>query len=113
MDGRTLLFIVFQVSGLLLTALALPLIEEKIGPNAWYGFRFMDAFRDEKTWYAVNHFGGVRLAWSGLLIALTSLVLYLAQSVSVDQFALGVTAVAMLALLVTLVQTVRFMRSRG
>lgn len=113
MDDRAILFVVFQVSGLLLAALALPLIEEKIGPNAWYGFRLPGAFRDEKTWYAVNHFGGVRLAWSGLLIALAALVLYLVRSISIDQFALGMTAVAVLSLALTLAQTVRFMRSLG
>ena len=53
------------VAGLMCVGLAIPLIANRIGPNPLYGIRFRESFQSDEAWYAINQFGGQRLAlWS-------------------------------------------------
>jgi hypothetical protein len=54
------------VTGLVSLALALPLIAKRVGRNALYGVRFRESFESDEAWFAINHFGGQRLAWWSL-----------------------------------------------
>jgi hypothetical protein len=53
------------VAGLVGLGLAMPLMANRVGPNPLYGVRFGAAFRSDEAWFAINRFGGQRMAlWS-------------------------------------------------
>lgn len=57
-------------TGVLLIAVARPLVQGKIKPNNWYGVRIPKSFESEANWYALNRFGGQRLIfWSRFIVA--------------------------------------------
>ncbi|MDW5563128.1 MAG: SdpI family protein [Methanomassiliicoccus sp.] len=55
--------------GLLLFAVAVPLIRGKVGMNHWYGVRVRQSFESEEKWYKINRYGGRQLMIWGLIIA--------------------------------------------
>lgn len=68
----------WTVTGLLCAALSVPLIRGHVRPNALYGVRFAESFRSDEAWFAINRFGGKRLAiWSVPLIAVGLVSLFL------------------------------------
>lgn len=71
-----LLLVVNVGVALLVIALAVPMILEKIKPNQWYGFRTAKTLRDEAVWYPANKYAGKCMVWAGVSIIALSLVLY-------------------------------------
>lgn len=71
---ETFLSLVFVASGVLLIALAVPLIRRKVRPNRLYGFRTPSTMGDERIWYEVNAATGVDLLTTGIGLLLLSLV---------------------------------------
>ncbi len=66
------------LSGLLCIGLSIPLIVGRIGPNAYYGIRFPESFESDEAWFAINRFGGKRLAlWSVPLVVIGVVTLFL------------------------------------
>lgn len=68
-----LLMLVFAVSGLLIIAFGLPLAQNKIKPNGWYGFRLPDTIKQPELWYPVNAALGKGLVLLGGLTIIISL----------------------------------------
>jgi uncharacterized membrane protein len=57
-------------SGILIIAVSIPLVFNKIPPNHIYGFRLKKAFESEQNWYAINQYGAkVMIVWSCIMIA--------------------------------------------
>ena len=71
-----LLLITFVISGILMMALAIPLINDKVKPNGWYGFRTPKTLKHEDLWYEVNAHTGRLLLWSGIATTVSSVILY-------------------------------------
>ena len=69
------LLIYFGV-GLLVAALALPMMYDKIPPNGFYGFRTPRTLSDPNVWYAANRVAGRNLAVAGVIVSTTALVLF-------------------------------------
>lgn len=69
---QTSLF-VFFITGLLFSALSIPLIRNKVKMNAWYGIRTLETMRDEKIWYEVNSKMGKYLFVFGMIISAISI----------------------------------------
>ncbi|HZP81080.1 MAG TPA: SdpI family protein [Chthonomonadaceae bacterium] len=67
--------ILYTLIGLLFMGLSVPLIQKRIKPNPWYGFRVPKTLSDERIWYAANAYSGVTLFLAGAAIALSALVL--------------------------------------
>ena len=61
--------------GGLFIGIAAPLIQGRVKPNPWYGFRVPKTMSDPDTWYAVNAYFGRRFAVAGLLTAVAGLAL--------------------------------------
>ena len=59
--------LLFVGTGLLLVALAIPLIRRRVGPNGWYGLRVEATFADEWVWYEANALAGRDLLILGVL----------------------------------------------
>jgi SdpI/YfhL protein family len=56
--------------GSLLAVLSLPLVFRKVPMNRAYGVRIPKAFESERSWYAINAYGGRLLLVYGLLLVL-------------------------------------------
>jgi hypothetical protein len=106
----TTLRVMYVAMGLLLSALAIPLIMRKIGPNPIYGFRVKQTLEDPKIWYEVNAVAGKGLFVDGLIVVIASVILAAVPGISVDRYALSVTALFFVALGITLAVSVRELR---
>jgi len=65
--------ILFFITGLLFSGLAIPLMRRKVKMNSWYGIRVPDAMQNENIWYEVNAIMGRYLFAFGLLTSIISL----------------------------------------
>ena len=108
MSGLMAFYVIF---GLLLTVLAIPLWEERIGPNGLYGFRVRRTLENEEVWYAVNKYFAPWLAATGLLTAFAALSLYYLPGISLAVYPLGVLALFVIIFLLGVQTTLMYMRS--
>ena len=104
------LLILYVGSGLLLSAIAVPLIQRRIPPNPWYGFRVRQTLENREVWYAANAHAGVRLFWAGVAIIIASAALYVVPGLSEDVYAWGCTGVMAAALFVGLGSSWRYLQ---
>jgi uncharacterized membrane protein len=88
---------IYLASGLVLSALARPLIDARVPRNHWYGFRVPKTLASDDVWYPANAFMGRDLLVCGRIITAGSLVL------AAVGWAFNVGAVAIIGLLLTVV----------
>ena len=69
----TILMVFYVGAGALLSAISIPLILRKIGPNPVYGFRVKQTLEDPQVWYDVNAHAAKGLFCVGLIIVITAL----------------------------------------
>lgn len=74
---KTFLFAASLICAALYIAFSIPLIRESIAPNPLYGVRLGAEYETEQTWYEVNRYGGWSLLWSGVAIAVLSIILFI------------------------------------
>lgn len=67
--------LLFALTGLLFVGLSVPLIQQRVPPNRYYGFRAKKTLSDTKIWYEANRVSGDDLFLARALITGTSLVL--------------------------------------
>jgi uncharacterized membrane protein len=108
----TALLITFVSLGGLCALLAIPLILRRIGPNWLYGLRTTKTMRDSKTWYDANAYAGNCLVVAGIFIASFPVILYLVlPNLHPAAFAIASAAVVLIAVLVTVVQSLRYLNT--
>jgi len=107
MKPLTLLMVLFASMGVVLTAISIPLIQRRIKPNYWYGFRTRRTLSDPVVWYEVNAYAGKRLLVSGLITTIAAVVLYFVPGLTVDGYSLGMTAFALGPLTIGVLQSFR------
>lgn len=106
----TALLVMYVVFGLLLAALAVPLLLDKVPPNPWYGFRVPSTLSDPALWYKVNRYTARGLLATGVLTALGAIILYRVPDLSVDAYAWLALAVFAVPFLITIVTAARYLR---
>ena len=75
--------------GLLFIALSIPLIQGRVPPNAFYGFRTAKSLSDSKIWYEINRLSGIDLLIAGAFISFGSVaMLFLGRGLQPQQVAL-------------------------
>jgi uncharacterized membrane protein len=90
MNQAALYSLAFCGVGLLFIALSIPLIQGRVPPNAFYGFRTAKSLSDSKIWYEINRLSGIDLFIAGALISLGSVaMLFLGQGLQPQQVALA------------------------
>ena len=67
--------ILFVLTSLLLIGVSVPLIQRRVRPNPWYGFRTPKTLESETVWYAANEFSGRMLLRAGVVTLIAALVL--------------------------------------
>jgi len=64
--------------GILIIAVCIPLLKNKIGMNCWYGMRFRKSFESNENWYKINSYGAKRMIlWSLVIIIIGILTFFL------------------------------------
>lgn len=104
-----LLAIINVIAGLLMAAIALPLVLGKIPPNLWYGFRTPRTLRDPAVWYPANAYAGRWLFASGIAIALAAVALLFVPNVSIEFYAYLMLAVTLLMVGLSVLQSMRYL----
>ena len=105
------LLLLYSFSGLLLAAISIPLILQKIGPNAWYGFRVKKTLNDPAVWYPVNAYAGKRLLVVGIVSSLSAVLLFFVPGVDLTSYALAFAGIVLGGLFVTIIQSVFCLRT--
>ena len=77
MNVQVGLSIMFLVSGMVMSVVALPLMRGRIPRNGIYGFRVPKTLSSDAIWYPANRFMGEELFKCGLFITGGSLILTL------------------------------------
>jgi hypothetical protein len=68
----------WTLAGLVCIGISIPLIRGRVRMNELYGVRFRQSFQSDEAWFAINRFGGKRLAiWSVPLIVVGLVSLFL------------------------------------
>jgi uncharacterized membrane protein len=109
MDPLTLLLLLFVGAGLLLAGISIPLIQRRIKPNWWYGFRTPRTVNNPAIWYDVNAYAGKRLLISGLITTVAALVLYFIPGMTIDGYVWGMTVFSMGPIIVGAAQSFRYL----
>ena len=91
-------------SGLLISLLAIPLILGRVPPNSVYGIRTKASFASDSDWYRINVIGGRYLTVSGIVILVVGIVGFFLPASVHDQYCIGATVVAVLAVAVPCVR---------
>jgi hypothetical protein len=104
------LAILFVLVGLLMIALATPLILGKVPPNTWYGFRIRLTLDDPGIWYPANRYGAWLLLIAGVGTIIVALLLPLIPGMTSEAYGLWVSAYMLLSILLCLVLSVRYAR---
>lgn len=76
--------------------------------NDTYGIRIAAAFKSEQRWYDINAYGGRRLAAGSVFIIVAGLVGFFVSPEYKNAYAFGSVGVALLAVLIPVVQILRW-----
>jgi hypothetical protein len=107
----TFLLALYAGAGLLLTLLSIPLIQRRVKPNPWYGFRVRQTLENPDTWYAVNAHAGKRLLWVGIGAIIIAGGLYLIPGLDLGLYALLCAIIILGLLAASLVQSFRYLKT--
>lgn len=110
MDEKQLLLLMYCSAGILLALLSIPLMRRKIPPNGLYGFRTPKTIDNPELWYLVNQYSAKRMFWTAIAFVVAALGLYLLP-IGLDEYAMGCLGVFSLGMIITIVQSVNYLRS--
>jgi len=104
------LLLMYVVFGLLLIALAIPMLRGKVPPNPWYGFRVPGTLSDPTRWYKANRYAARWLLLTGVITAAAAIALYFVPGLSVDTYAWLVLAVFGVPFVLMIITSFRYLR---
>ena len=97
--------------GIVTPLISLPLIYRKVPMNAFYGIRIRASFQSEQRWYDINARGGRLFARWSVLIILAGLIGFIVPTDLFLFYAPAAAVVVLLAILMPVIQVVRWARS--
>lgn len=111
MSTLFLLLLFFVLLGILSILVALPLLEEKVKPNIFYGFRVRATLENPKVWYAANKYFAQRLLLAGGIEIIAAFALYFIPYLSVEAYVGGVLVVFAVAFTIGMIQSFNYLKS--
>ncbi len=104
------LLLMYVVFGLLLIGLAIPMMRDKVPPNAWYGFRVPSTRSNPTVWYKANRYAGRWLLVTGIVTVAAAIVFYFVPGLSVDHYAWLVLAAFGVPFVLMIAASFRYLR---
>lgn len=111
MNSLLLLSLIFMAAGILNIVIALPLLQRRIGPNPWYGFRLPRTLNDPDRWYAVNAYAARYLLWGGVATLIAAPLVALWPGMIADVYLLALAGIMLVGPLCSLVLGLRYLRT--
>ena len=111
MNSLLLLSLVFMAAGVLNIAIALPLLQRRIGSNPWYGFRLPRTINNADRWYAVNAYAARYLLWGGVTTLIAAPIVGLLPGMIPEVYAVAMAAFMVIGPLFSLVLGLRYLRT--
>lgn len=98
--------------------LAVPLIQERVKPNHWYGFRLPLTLNNPDIWYPANRYAGWLLLIYGLVLLVVSLGLplllgRLPEALAMAVYEYSVAGVMLAGLVPVAILSFRYVRQLG
>jgi uncharacterized membrane protein len=95
-------------AGVLFVSLGIPLFQQRVPPNYWYGCRTTKCLSDRKIWYAVNRITGKSMMMGGVIMLATSILMFaLRKSLRPDNAAMLAIAVLLLGTAFLVINSLR------
>src|SRR5712691_11581911 len=69
--------LLFGIVGIVFIALGVPLFQERVPPNSWYGCRTTKSLSDKEIWFAVNRVTGKDMIVIGIVVIISALVVFM------------------------------------
>lgn len=86
------------ICGILFIGMAIPLLNEMVAPNDYFGIRIPESEASPEEWYRINKIGAWALMAAGAFMILsTSMLFFLAKEVSKNKFAIIFVAVLVMS----------------
>jgi len=111
MADKDLLLLLYCSAGVVLAGMSIPLIRRKIPPNGMYGLRSEKTINNPELWYLVNQYSARRMLWTAIAFVFTALGLYFLPGLALDEYAMICLGVFSIGMVITIVQTVNYLRS--
>lgn len=90
--------------------ISIPLIQKRVPPNRWYGFRTSKTLRSAEIWYPANAYGAKLLLAASLFNLLPVLVFAFLPGITPEMYNCIVTLFMTVTLFVSLVMSLRFIQ---
>jgi hypothetical protein len=106
-----MLIIVFVITGLLLIGVSIPLMQGKVSPNNWYGFRVKLTLENPDIWYPANAYAGKLLLATGVITLVAAVVCAFVPGITEDAYAITVIVIMLGSLSIALFFSMRYAKS--
>lgn len=115
MGSLWFLLALYAGCGLLFIAIAIPLVQRRVPPNQWYGFRVERTLNDPAVWYPANAYSGRLLIGVGAgviaVAVIAALIVAQHQPPNTGLFVAICTAALLGGLLISVALSFRYLRS--
>jgi uncharacterized membrane protein len=108
MYGFAVLIYVFV--GLLLIAVAVPLIRGRVRRNLLYGFRTPKTLSDDSIWFPANEYAGRKFLKAGVITSAAAVVLDLIPGLTTPGYLLWCAGVMLAAILWSTISSLLYLR---
>lgn len=98
------------LAGILIVALAIPLVRGRIRRNHFYGVRLSQSFQSDDAWFAINRFGGQRLIICALPMVLIGVACFFMHLNHQAGLAIFIGVAPLIFIFIPILETWRFAR---
>ncbi len=95
----------FIITGTVMIGISIPLIQRRVKPNYWYGYRTRRTLNNPKIWYEGNAYAGKRLLICGVMMVAGAFVLCLIPGMTIEGYTLGMMICSLVPLIIALSQS--------
>ena len=106
-----LFLLAFIAAGLILICLGVPLIQGKVPPNRWYGFRVRRTLEDANVWYPANEYAAWQFVWLGIAGIIVSISTYFIPGMQLDVYASVIGVFYLIGVPIAVVRSFLFLRT--
>ncbi|XZE56084.1 SdpI family protein [Planctomycetaceae bacterium SH139] len=106
-----LYLLIFLAAAVALICLGVPLIQRRVPPNHWYGFRVPSTLADANVWYPANEYAAWQFVWLGIAGIVVAIAAYLIPGIQTDMYASIIGVFYLVGVPFTVVRSFVFLHS--